>query len=239
MKQARSRQRIVRAAELGQVRRMNLKVFDSRPVNYFFDMINVEESLGRSEISDVELQQAVETAVEHERIALAQRHRQELQSKFEEGVAQGIAQAAKEIEVPLRLLQDYAKLLNAERQEMTRRAEEQAVKLGFELSKEIIGAELSLAPDKVLGIVRSALGQVSDAQHVTIRVSETDLNTLRDVVSSWAEYFGIRAGIDLKVDASLHSGDCMIESDRGLLDARVESQLAALREQLTHAETRQ
>lgn len=83
--------------------------------------------------------------------------------------------------------------------------------------------------ERVLGVVRKALGYVRSQKRVIIRVSpeEGDLVAAR-LAALQAQYPGIGI-IDVSVDPRLAKGDCILESEMGLINASLSIQLEGIR----------
>lgn len=77
--------------------------------------------------------------------------------------------------------------------------------------------------------LRTILRLVKDAPMVTLRVSESDILEARRAVELMEAQTGTAVAVEVLADAALPSGACRFESDEGVVDAGLETQLAALR----------
>jgi len=102
-------------------------------------------------------------------------------------------------------------------------AERETAELALAVARRVIGEELRIAPDHVRSIVREVLGRARRAREVVVTVHPEDAETLR---SMQAEADGAR--FEVREDPSLTRGGCVVRTDLGELDARVEVQLDAL-----------
>ncbi len=103
------------------------------------------------------------------------------------------------------------------------------------IAHRIIGNACEQQPEMVLSLVRCALEKVERDPTLTIRVHPKDaeyLQARKDVILASCDHV---ERLVISADASLCPGGCVIETDRGLVDASIESQLAhldiAIREQ--------
>ena len=95
---------------------------------------------------------------------------------------------------------------------------------------------VAVAVRKVIGeidenerIVRIALVTVRNQQHVTIRVAPADEKAVREGLASMlASVPGGASFLDVVPDARLERGACLLESELGVVDASLETQLKAL-----------
>lgn len=79
-----------------------------------------------------------------------------------------------------------------------------------------------------ISLVKNALQHVRNEKHVTIRVPSAQYSAVQVRLNTiLAEYKGV-GFIDLVADPRLSSGDCIMESEIGVVDASVDVQLRAL-----------
>lgn len=79
-----------------------------------------------------------------------------------------------------------------------------------------------------ISLVKNALQHVRNEKHVTIRIPPAQYSAVQARLSSiLAEYKGV-GFIDLVADPRLSAGDCIMESEIGVVDASVDVQLMAL-----------
>ena len=83
--------------------------------------------------------------------------------------------------------------------------------------------------ERIVRIVRNALVTVRNQQHVTIRVAPADEKAVREGLASMlASVPGGASFLDVVPDARLERGACLLESELGVVDASLETQLKAL-----------
>ncbi len=83
--------------------------------------------------------------------------------------------------------------------------------------------------DLVVGVVRQALSSVRGQQKIIIRVSPSDEKAVREALASMID--NNKGGfIDIVPDPRLKQSSCILESDLGVIDASLETQLTALRQ---------
>ncbi|MFQ5639697.1 MAG: FliH/SctL family protein [bacterium] len=133
-------------------------------------------------------------------------------------------------------VESFIKLMNAirkQQEELINESEQFIVDFVFKIMEKILGSEeivtSKIAKDKLQSVVREALNKFSDSSKYTIRVH-------KEIAEIWDEYknrvlsrLPENFEISLIEDPSLNPSDCLIESDKGILDARVESQLCELK----------
>ena len=105
--------------------------------------------------------------------------------------------------------------------------EEALTNLAIEIARRAISKELDVTRECVLDITRAALLEVRHGTDVRVRVNPFDagiLNARKDQILSAVS--GIR-NLEVVADLNVLSG-CEIETDGGVVDARIESYLARI-----------
>lgn len=118
---------------------------------------------------------------------------------------------------------EYERLLQAQEQDM--------LDLSFGIAQRIIAREIALNPDVVKGIVLNALDQVRNKRQIVLIVHPEDALMLeqdRALLGSRVE----GAKLYIEEDDRVERGGCVIETESGRVDARLDVQLGALRDAL-------
>ena len=148
------------------------------------------------------------------------------QQAREEGYAAGHAEgmaAARDL-ISERTLRLEELLASAARplRTMDELVELELARLAMTVARQVIAHELRVTPDLVVEAVRqAALALPSATSHLRVRLHPDDLSLLRSLDMTESNW-------QLFPDATLQRGDCMLESERSRLDARVETRLAAV-----------
>jgi type III secretion protein L len=109
--------------------------------------------------------------------------------------------------------------------------EQDMLRLAVKLAEKIIGREVKIDKSTVIDIVSNALRNAKRQDKLTIRVSQKDYSTVQEKFvelsqSSRTSY------IDIVPDPRVTLGGCIIESEVGTIDARLETQLRVLEKSL-------
>jgi len=92
--------------------------------------------------------------------------------------------------------------------------------------KKMLHREIALTPDVIFKVLADVLARLSDKNHVLIYVSPSDLALLEDKLEG--EFGEILRGVkhlELKPDAHVDKGSCIVETNLGIYDARWRTQL--------------
>ena len=88
--------------------------------------------------------------------------------------------------------------------------------------------------ERIVRVVRTALVAVRSQQKVLIRVCPADEAAVRDALSAMiASAPGGVSFLDVSADPRMKPGDCILESELGVVDAGLETQLKALESALS------
>ncbi len=115
-----------------------------------------------------------------------------------------------------------------ERERALQALEPQAVELALLAARRIVGQELSVRPAAVAEMVVPLLRRLRRARQVTLRVHPDDGAALEPCLRALCAQAELAAGVQLEHDPTLERGDCVVQSELGSLDARIETQLQAL-----------
>ena len=95
--------------------------------------------------------------------------------------------------------------------------------------------ELTLNPDAVSDIVSAALRQAGAPRDIVLRVHPDDLKALERGRPRLLERSARTQAVQLRPDASIGRGGCIVESELGTVDARLPIQLEAIERALRGA----
>lgn len=118
----------------------------------------------------------------------------------------------------------------AERDAALASAERDVVELALGVAAKILGREVERGA--AVDIVAQALSAVRRARRVRVRISPLDAESVRAREPELAARLAQGAGLDLCEDPSIARGGCLVETENGVVDARLETQLEALRRAL-------
>jgi flagellar assembly protein FliH len=223
---------VLRGATAEKVQPVSFPRFDRRPVNYFREFQADDEPDANTPHTTEAIRAQIEETLRNERERWEAEHHKTVEERFQAGWRQGREESAAEFKRALELLQEYARLLQAEKQELADRMEKYSVELAFGLARKIIDAEFSMRPEAVVDVARAAILQVLDSNQVRLTVNAEDLSYLRQMRQELTRLLDPSAQLEIHADSKVERGGCIIETERGLLDARVSSQLETLKTEL-------
>lgn len=110
-----------------------------------------------------------------------------------------------------------------------REYESVTLRLAIEIAKRIIRREVSIDQDIALTMVRVALSRLQERSSIAIRLNPSE----HAYIESLAHEFGHFAGLSLIADPGVEPGGCLVETECGVIDARLECQLLEVERVLT------
>ena len=150
-------------------------------------------------------------------LADAERIREEARAQgFAEGKDEGAAQLS---EVVARAIQRF--------QAIEAQVEPQLRDLAVKIARKILGKELEFHPETVVDIVKQALSEKArQRREIFLRVHPEDLQIMRERKGELLEVLSRAKEIGIREDPDVSRHGVIIETDAGIIDAQLETQLA-------------
>ncbi|MDD2620854.1 MAG: FliH/SctL family protein, partial [Syntrophomonadaceae bacterium] len=148
-----------------------------------------------------------------------------------EGYENGLKTAQQEIEADrLLAIQQNQELLEEARQtklNMMKASESDMVRLAMAVAKRVIGSELATNPNVIINMLREALGFLDQPGNVTVYVNPQDVERIFKVMETetFTDIGSNDMQLNIYADGRIAAGGCMLESDAGSVDARVETRI--------------
>ena len=122
-----------------------------------------------------------------------------------------------------------------QRRELLEDLQPYVVRIAVEIARRIVGRELRTDPGLITNIARGALEQIGTAANVRVRVHPLDAQILHEAILQWAPTSGEAAALEIAPDGSIERGGCLVESDQGVVDARLSTQFEEMQISLLDA----
>ena len=110
-------------------------------------------------------------------------------------------------------------------------AEPEMVQLLMELAEKVIGDVIEQHPDVVRKVVHQALERVI-GDRITVRVNPEDYITITSDDGDFRRIIDRTRRLVFKEDDTILKGGCVVETEVGVIDAQIETQLAAIKKAL-------
>ncbi len=110
--------------------------------------------------------------------------------------------------------------LSALANEITRSAESELVELALQIAKKIVGREVAADREITVALVKASLGKLHNRSIAEVHLNPEDFA----FVDEHRERLDFRGSLELVEDRSISVGGCLIHTETGDIDARIESQ---------------
>ena len=158
----------------------------------------------------------------------------DIKNAFQQGVTEGEKEGfeagTKKIEPLINSLTQILQQLGNIRQEIHQSVEKEVVQLALSIAKKIVCHEVKTTPETVVCVAREALSRVENPGNIKIKMNPADLQFIKDTQSQLSHFLHDVETIRFEAEDSIQSGGCLIETDMGDIDARIEKQFQAIEE---------
>lgn len=152
----------------------------------------------------------------------------------EEGYREGLKQAQEEIEADRQAaLEQSQAIIEKARQTKLKTInsmERDIFQLVMAISKKVIAGEIATNPQVIINIVREAIDFLDKPENITVYVNPHDLENLLAAIKNHelVEPGAKEASIEVCPADRIEAGGCVVESDIGRVDAKVETRSASV-----------
>jgi len=137
-----------------------------------------------------------------------------------------------QLQTALPAVRAAAEALQAERDRWLIRWEQTAVRVGVAIAEKLIRSQIAVRPELASGMIADALRLAAGQPRLTIHLHPEDLAAWGDRGSRIVESLTACADSTLVPDALIARGGCRIETQHGEIDARVETMIERLAQEL-------
>lgn len=154
------------------------------------------------------------------------------QNAYQRGYTEGLDKANAELSKLIEAVKSVAESALSEKWSIIKSCEGNIVDLALEIAKKVVDEQILLKPDTVVDIARKALFIAAEREHIQIRVNPEDMEMIKAYKDDlMASMDGIEK-IDVIADRRVKRGGCILETDAGNVDGRLQSQLSHIDEAL-------
>jgi flagellar assembly protein FliH len=153
---------------------------------------------------------------------------------FSKGEAAAYEKARNEYNASLDELQkkthEMCVALEASKKAVYSGASEILLALSFEFVKKILHAEVTGNREILLSVLQKALSYIADKDRLIIKVAKDDMETVSGRKDYWMPVGEHLESIIIEEDERIEKGGCIVESNSGIIDARLGVQFEELKE---------
>jgi flagellar assembly protein FliH len=217
--------------------------FPVKTPNYeeFYDEKNTKKQFNEQELKIIELEKKVyelnlelKKITENNVIQINKAKTEGFNEGFNRGKEEGYKKAKEEFDLKLKEIQEkiisLLSQIEASKKEIFNNAHTILLNLCFEIAKRIIKSESQINKDVVLNVLKRSLSFISDREKIIIRVCKDELETVANRKDFWMPVSERFESITIEPDDRIEKGGCIIESNSGIVDARLGVQFEELKE---------
>jgi flagellar assembly protein FliH len=151
-------------------------------------------------------------------------------SAFEEGYKAGLDQSHADIAL---FRDEISKFMNA-RKDVFEYIAPDILEISVDVAKKIIKKELTTDPQAIINSILDVLKNVSKSEpKITIRVKPQDAQFIKDILPNVTYQYGIESKINIVADPAVEEGGCIFQTNNGIVDASIDTQLEIIKKTLT------
>ncbi|MBX7102407.1 MAG: flagellar assembly protein FliH, partial [Myxococcaceae bacterium] len=129
---------------------------------------------------------------------------------------------------PQRQLARAVEHLRLHASKLAEQARADALEIGFLVARRILELELSTGPEPLFALVKSAVRKLGDARRVVLKLHPDDATQVE--TSEARQRLGLTLlQVEVVPDGTLARGDCIVESDAGVVDGTLATRLEELK----------
>jgi type III secretion protein L len=118
--------------------------------------------------------------------------------------------------------------LDEELKQLREDIQKKILPLTIKATRRLIGDELQIHPDRIVDIILNSLKPVTQHKKIILYVSKADLEQLEANKPRIKAIFEHLESLSIRERADLESGDCIIETEAGIVNAQLENMLRSL-----------
>ena len=185
----------------------------------------VKEDYGNSELKD-NLLHLPQVERKEESSSLTEISIEEIRkNSYQKGFEEGGQKERKIVIETMAILKKIVKDLEVKKEVMLNEMEGKIVQIAMATAKKIIKKEINEDPETIVRVIREALKRIKHAQKITIKVNPQDWTKLKEMQPELLSSSLREGSIYIEKDEAIARGGSLVETDKGIIDARIEQQI--------------
>lgn len=150
------------------------------------------------------------------------------QKGFTDGIHAGRLQILGDIQGQFKVLRAMIEGIEKSRAEIYEKIETDLVEMALAIARKIIYETAEKERGVVVAAAKEAIRKASDREVIRIKINPLDHEVLNQKKGELLRCFDGIKSILFEEDESIHPGGCLIETNQGDIDARLESQMRVI-----------
>ncbi len=191
------------------------------------EVIRVQTGIDKIESMNIEEEVERKTL---ERIKEVQEnaYQEAYQLGLDEGRKEAFNQTSVMIDQKLQILQQAVDSLTQIKAEMVIQNEKHLIELAFHMAERLAAHEISVEPEATVSIVRQAVSLAQSEENIVVQVSPEKLQFLETLKSETGRDYEFMKKVKFEPNEELVAGGCVVISNYGEIDSRIEERVKAL-----------
>lgn len=158
---------------------------------------------------------------------------------FEEGKRNGLEEGKRAVEPLIETVKKELLEIGRVKEEIYKSIESEMLEFIFAISKKVIHKEVTADKDTVLNTIRAAVKSAVSKEEIKIKVNPEDLELAKEIKVDIGKLNEGVKNISIEGDISVGRGGCIVETNYGSIDARIEQQIEAIEHALKEVGSKQ
>jgi flagellar assembly protein FliH len=198
------------------------------------DVIRIQTGVKEIENSDFEEMVELKT-IEKLKDVQESAYQEAYQLGLEEGKAEALKNASAEIDSRLGQLDELLTSIRRLKTDLFQFNESHIVQLAFHMAARLAHAEVIADPDRIKDVIRQALEMAQLDEEVTVQVAPSQFLFLESLKKETGREYEFLKKVKLDASPEVTEGGCIIETNYGSIDARLEERVKKLWESIAES----
>lgn len=147
---------------------------------------------------------------------------------LEEGRKEAFQKVSAEIQEKMETFDSLILAIKGMKKDMAAFNESHLIKLMFQMASRIAKAELKDNNEAMIEVLRDAVGLAQDEENITVHVSQSQFEFMEELKKEMGRDFEFIKKIRFEPNVEIADGGCIVETNYGEVDARIEQRLEQL-----------
>jgi flagellar assembly protein FliH len=162
--------------------------------------------------------------------AAAEIEEQAYRKGFDEGQKAALESQREQVESAVKGLEQAVVHIQNMRNEIYHTLEREVVELALAIARKVVCQEVKTNKDVVVCVAKEALSRVEAPGIIKIRINPADFQFIQETKNQISTLLEHVDKVTFEAEDSISSGGCVIETNLGEIDARIEKQLRVVEE---------
>ncbi len=151
---------------------------------------------------------------------------------LEDGKIQGVQHAQAEFSQTMKVLSEMVNTFNQQQLDLVKNSEECLLEVVFKMVEKVIGTLADQQKELIKETLSKVLRESESAAKIKIIINPQDLQAVQELEPQLRQHLPDLQELGIVSDESVTCGGCIVETNLGKLDGRIEPQLNELTRQL-------